>query len=236
MNPAFPTGRPPTPSISVTEAIEFLSKLSQRFDNDNMGVDSTNAWMCANLVRELNAKPTSNVIWKEADKFRAAVRTLERIGFSYTEGAELWEAGFLLAKPDAVTRLETGREQAPYVVVSDEQRVGGVTIPKGTYMDAAAVSGISIANAINDPIPFSVSTRKPVTEAWLERCRALAALCWLDESTKSTVIDPALAEVFAQRLAMETSVAWLGNATTQELLDEITARIGDLSYYTTRKD
>lgn len=224
MNPAFPTGRPPTPSISVTEAIEFLSKLSQRFDNDNMGVDSTNAWMCANLVRELHAKPAAKVVWAEIDQYRAAVRTLERMGYVYAVGAEFWEPP--LVKPDAVTRLETGREQAPYVVVSDAQ---GVTINK-------AISGISIARRIEDDVQFSVSTRKPVTEAWLDRCRVLAQQCWCDESTKFTVMDPNLAEVFAQRLAMETSVAWLGNATTQELLDEITARIGDLSYYTTRKD
>lgn len=77
-------------------------------------------------------------------------------------------------------------------------------------------------------------SQKPVTEAWLARCREIAAQCWCQPTTSSIVFDGDLAEVFANVLAHETSRPWLGNATTGELKAELNARGADSpdDYYT----
>jgi hypothetical protein len=42
---------------------------------------------------------------------------------------------------------------------------------------------------------------------WIEEARAAAAQCWCDETTKHLVLDPALAEAVARRIA-----AWMDTA------------------------
>mgnify|MGYP001618068886 CR=1 FL=1 len=62
--------------------------------------------------------------------------------------------------------------------------------------------------------------------------REKAAQAWCEESTKNKVMDPDLAEAFARILNEVWSKPWLGNATTRELIAEISARV-DLDYSTT---
>ncbi len=58
-----------------------------------------------------------------------------------------------------------------------------------------------------------------------ELCRQTAAKAWCTEKTSSIEMDVRLAEAFADILEDIWSKPWLGNATTQELLDELTCRI-----------
>ena len=52
-----------------------------------------------------------------------------------------------------------------------------------------------------------------------------AAQCWCKESTKHIQMNVPLAEAFAETLDEIWSQPWLGNATTKELLAELTARL-----------
>ncbi len=65
--------------------------------------------------------------------------------------------------------------------------------------------------------------------------RQKAAQAWCTPETEGTEMDPELAKAFARIIDEIWSLPWLGNATTKELLDEITARIemdGKLDYRT----
>ena len=60
-----------------------------------------------------------------------------------------------------------------------------------------------------------------------------AASAWRKPETEKIVMIPDLAEAFAGILDDIWNQAWLGNATTRELIEEIKARIevgGDLDY------
>jgi hypothetical protein len=60
-----------------------------------------------------------------------------------------------------------------------------------------------------------------------------AAQAWCKEKTSNKEMDSDLAEAFAEVLDEIWSQPWLGNATTQELLDELYARAaadGKLTY------
>ncbi len=59
----------------------------------------------------------------------------------------------------------------------------------------------------------------------------LAAQAWCKPSTSSIEMDTRLAEAFAETLDEVLRQPWLGNATTRELLAEISAR-SDLDYKT----
>lgn len=59
-----------------------------------------------------------------------------------------------------------------------------------------------------------------------------AAQAWCTPATSNRVMDPELAEAFADILDGIWNQPWLGNATTRELLTEISARV-DLDYKTT---
>lgn len=61
--------------------------------------------------------------------------------------------------------------------------------------------------------------------------REKAAQAWRKNTTCNKEIDAELLEAFAEILEEIWSQAWLGNATTGELLDEIKARV-DCSYRT----
>lgn len=61
--------------------------------------------------------------------------------------------------------------------------------------------------------------------------RQLAAQAWCKPTTAKTVMDPVLAEAFAEILDEQMSQPSLGCATTKQLLDEIAARV-DLTYST----
>ena len=63
-----------------------------------------------------------------------------------------------------------------------------------------------------------------------------AAQAWGKPKTSHKEMDADLATAFAEILDDIWSKPWLGNATTQELLDEIGARCGDLSYRTVDED
>ena len=68
-----------------------------------------------------------------------------------------------------------------------------------------------------------------------ELARQKAAQAWCTPETERTVMDPVLAEAFTKTLDEIWSQPWLGNATTKELLEEISARIeidGKLDYRT----
>lgn len=68
-----------------------------------------------------------------------------------------------------------------------------------------------------------------------ELAREKAAQAWCKEKTKTKIMDAELAEVFAEILEEIWSQPWLGNATTEDLLNEIRARIemdGKLKYKT----
>lgn len=65
--------------------------------------------------------------------------------------------------------------------------------------------------------------------------REKAAQAWGKPTTKDIVMNTALAEAFAEILDEIWSQPWLGNATTRELLQELTARLetSDLLDYRT---
>ena len=58
-----------------------------------------------------------------------------------------------------------------------------------------------------------------------------AAQAWCTPQTSSKIMDVELATAFAEILDEIWHQPWLGNATTKELLDEISARV-DLNYKT----
>ncbi len=62
-----------------------------------------------------------------------------------------------------------------------------------------------------------------------------AAQAWCTPETKRIIMDPTLAKAFAGILDEVWSQAWLGNATTGELLDELRARaeVDDVINYKT---
>lgn len=57
-----------------------------------------------------------------------------------------------------------------------------------------------------------------------ELARHKAAQAWCKETTKHKEMDAELAEAFAEILDEILSRPWLGNATTGELLEELTVR------------
>jgi len=61
----------------------------------------------------------------------------------------------------------------------------------------------------------------------IENCRMKAAQAWYRPTTEHLAMIPELAEEFAKILNEIWEQAWLGNATTEELIDEIKARIGE---------
>lgn len=66
--------------------------------------------------------------------------------------------------------------------------------------------------------------------------REKAAQVWCKPTTEKIEMDCVLAEAFAETLVDEMYSPHLGCATTQELLDEIGARCGDLNYKTVGSD
>ena len=70
-----------------------------------------------------------------------------------------------------------------------------------------------------------------------QRAREKAAQAWCKPTTEQIVMNPVLAEAFAEILDEIWSQPWLGNATTRELLKELTVRIevhSDLMDYRTK--
>ena len=68
-----------------------------------------------------------------------------------------------------------------------------------------------------------------------ELSRQKVAQAWCTPTTSSKVMDSELAEAFADILDEIWSKPWLGNATTEELLNELRARCemnGTLNYKT----
>ena len=65
----------------------------------------------------------------------------------------------------------------------------------------------------------------------MQMARELAAQAWCKEKTKDKTMDTDLAESFAEILVQEMYDPHLGCATTEELLNEIKARV-DLKYKT----
>ena len=66
-----------------------------------------------------------------------------------------------------------------------------------------------------------------------ERSLEKAAQAWCTEKTSHLTMIPELAGAFAEILEAVWNQPWLGNATTRELLEELTARIevsGELEY------
>ena len=66
----------------------------------------------------------------------------------------------------------------------------------------------------------------------------IAAQAWCTPTTEKIVMDVVLAEEFARTIDKLLSEPWLGNATTRELLQELTTRIevdGMLDYRTRRR-
>ncbi len=66
--------------------------------------------------------------------------------------------------------------------------------------------------------------------------RERAAQAWCTPETSHIEMDVVLAEAFGAILEEETSKPWLGNATNEELLSELKARITihwDINYSTT---
>ena len=82
--------------------------------------------------------------------------------------------------------------------------------------------------------------QKPVTAAWLRRCREVVGRCWCQPTTSGKEMDVTLAGEFAKVLAAETSQPWLGNATNAELDAEMKSRremgCTDPGYYTARPE
>lgn len=62
-----------------------------------------------------------------------------------------------------------------------------------------------------------------------------AAQAWCTPETSHIEMDSTLAMAFAEILDDIWSKPWLGNATTEELLDEVKARV-DLKYKTTQDE
>lgn len=70
-------------------------------------------------------------------------------------------------------------------------------------------------------------------EQFMEEARAQAAQCWCDEENKSTVMDPALAESVARRIAgwMDTAAMFSRNADFYRgLVDKCAEHIGPEAY------
>ena len=63
--------------------------------------------------------------------------------------------------------------------------------------------------------------KKPVHDLSRQR----AAQAWCTPTTSHIQMDPALAEAFAEILEEIWTQPWLGNATTEQLLDEVKARV-----------
>ena len=59
----------------------------------------------------------------------------------------------------------------------------------------------------------------------LTRARERAAQAWCTPETRKLTMIPELAEAFARILDEVWSQPWLGNATTRELLEELTVRV-----------
>jgi len=73
----------------------------------------------------------------------------------------------------------------------------------------------------------------------IEWARQKVAVAWCQPKTENKEMDVDLAEEFAKILDKETSVPLLGNATTGELLTELTARAevgGYIDYKTVNID
>ena len=68
-----------------------------------------------------------------------------------------------------------------------------------------------------------------------EFARQKAVQVWCKDTTKHKAMDPELCEAFAEIIEELTSRPWLGNATTKQLLDEISARV-DLNYKTVESE
>jgi len=71
--------------------------------------------------------------------------------------------------------------------------------------------------------------------ASMELCRGKAAQAWCTEKNKHKEMDSDLAEAFAEILQEIWSQPWLGNATNEQLLEELKTRIEihwDLNYRT----
>ena len=56
-------------------------------------------------------------------------------------------------------------------------------------------------------------------------CTQKAAQAWCKSGTEKLEMDPALCKAFAEILEEIWSQPWLGNATTRQLIDELSARI-----------
>lgn len=70
-------------------------------------------------------------------------------------------------------------------------------------------------------------------EHFMEEARMAAAQCWCDEENKRTVMDPALAESFARRLAawMDTAAMFSRNADFYRgLVDKCAEHLGRDAY------
>jgi len=63
------------------------------------------------------------------------------------------------------------------------------------------------------------------SEAKKELCRSKAVEAWAKPSTSGIVMDVTLAEAFTEIIEEIWSQPWLGNATTRQLIDELSARI-----------
>lgn len=61
----------------------------------------------------------------------------------------------------------------------------------------------------------------------IEVCRQKAAQAWCSPATEHLTMIPELAEEFAKILNEIWDQPWLGNATTEQLIDELKARIGE---------
>ena len=70
--------------------------------------------------------------------------------------------------------------------------------------------------------------KKQPSQGSIER----AAQAWCDPRTENRVMDAELAYVFAEIIDEIWSKPWLGNATTRELIEELSAR-SNLDYKTT---
>jgi len=72
-----------------------------------------------------------------------------------------------------------------------------------------------------------------------ELAREKAAQAWCKEKTKDKIMDPELAESFAEIIDEILDQPWLGNATNEQLLNELQARIEihwDLKYKTANNE
>lgn len=70
-------------------------------------------------------------------------------------------------------------------------------------------------------------------EQFMEEARMVAAQCWCDDENKSTVMDPALAESVARRIAawMDTAAMFSRNADFyRDLVDKCAEHLGPEAY------